>query len=388
MKITKSQLKQVIKEELEDVADEEAATVKGGPGQQKIAEGQKNALAAALLDFVMKQPEFVKQTKQLFFRYTLDKTTKRKIVSAAASELGPEFLKGKDEKGQPLAGYTASRGDPTQLTQVKGVHYLIPDSRLVSGGNLGTVKYPTGRPGVWLPYAYAKYTPALQAWFKATQPAGLMELGALGYLRKQLEGTFDLEEYKKLLGPLADQNPSDVVYSLSGALKSASGLDRGIVKTTLKDLDVIQSGPLGAGGMDKSRDWTLNDWGYAPSRRIAGSRPPGITSGPMGGSGGFSLGENKMKITKSQLKQIINEELKSVLNELEESLSDDELRRHIEKDLGLAPGSIKSSEELEQDEKERKEKEASMPRNKTAPMPRRKKPYGGGSKYRPWYQGT
>ena len=95
-----------------------------------------------------------------------------------------------------------------------------------------------------------------------------------------------------------------------------------------------------------------------------------------------------MKITKSQLKQIIKEEISKALNEIEESLSDDELRRHIEKDLGLPPGSVKSAEELEQAEKERKEKAASMPIDKTAHTPRRKKPYGGGSRYRPWGRST
>ena len=40
------------------------------------------------------------------------------------------------------------------------------------------------------------------------------------------------------------------------------------------------------------------------------------------------------------------------------------------------------------DQKERKEKLAAMPKNKVAPKPRPKKPYGGGSKYRPYGRST
>ena len=81
-------------------------------------------------------------------------------------------------------------------------------------------------------------------------------------------------------------------------------------------------------------------------------------------------------------------QLDNTVEELDEALSDEEMRAHIERDLGLPPGSIKSGEELKQAEKERKEKSASMPRDKAAPAPRTKKPYGGGSKYRPWGRST
>ena len=73
---------------------------------------------------------------------------------------------------------------------------------------------------------------------------------------------------------------------------------------------------------------------------------------------------------------------------MEKGMSGDDMRRHVEKDMGLPPGSIKSQEELEQAEKERKEKLATMPKNKVAPKPRPKKPYGGGSKYRPYGRST
>ena len=73
---------------------------------------------------------------------------------------------------------------------------------------------------------------------------------------------------------------------------------------------------------------------------------------------------------------------------MQEGMSGDEMRRHVEKDMGLPTGSIKSQEELEQAEKERKEKLAAMPKNKVAPKPRPKKPYGGGSKYRPYGRST
>jgi len=88
-----------------------------------------------------------------------------------------------------------------------------------------------------------------------------------------------------------------------------------------------------------------------------------------------------MKITKSQLKQIIKEELDSVLNELE----GDELRRYIEKDLGLPPGSIKSSEELKQAEKERKEKAKSKPQTKSSKAAKRRPKYGHGGTHETWH---
>ena len=92
-----------------------------------------------------------------------------------------------------------------------------------------------------------------------------------------------------------------------------------------------------------------------------------------------------MKITKSQLKQIIKEEIEAIL---EEEDSHDAIRRRIEKSMGLEPGSIQSGEELQQAEDERIEKAAARPKKKASPAPRPEEPYGGGSRNRPWYQGT
>ena len=92
-----------------------------------------------------------------------------------------------------------------------------------------------------------------------------------------------------------------------------------------------------------------------------------------------------MKITKTQLKQIIKEELEAIL---EEEDSHDAIRRRMEKSMGLEPGSIQSDEELKDAEKKRKEKQAAKPKKKTAPSPRRKKPHGGGSKNRPYGRST
>ena len=112
-----------------------------------------------------------------------------------------------------------------------------------------------------------------------------------------------------------------------------------------------------------------------------------------------------MKISRTQLKQIIKEELGCILDEreqaereagepevpepaMEEGMSGDEMRREVEKSMGLEPGTIKSAEQLKQAEKERREKAAAMPKNKVPPKPRPKKPYGGGSKYRPYGRST
>jgi hypothetical protein len=92
-----------------------------------------------------------------------------------------------------------------------------------------------------------------------------------------------------------------------------------------------------------------------------------------------------MKITKTQLKQIIKEELEALLDE---ENSDDEARRRIEKSMGLEPGSIQSGEELQQAEDERIEKAAARPKKKVSSAPRHEKPYGGGSKNRPYGRST
>jgi hypothetical protein len=73
---------------------------------------------------------------------------------------------------------------------------------------------------------------------------------------------------------------------------------------------------------------------------------------------------------------------------MEEAMSADDMRREMEKNMGLEPDSIKSGEQLKQAEKERKEKAAANPKKKVAPKPRSKKPYGGGSKYRPYGRST
>ena len=136
-----------------------------------------------------------------------------------------------------------------------------------------------------------------------------------------------------------------------------------------------------------------------------------------------------MKITKSQLKQIIKEELEAILEEddLDEITSrtkalarmrgvphmgsgplpkpevpespeteeesapqsdGDKRRREMEIKMGLPPGTIKSGEELKQAEKARIAKQAAKPKKKASPAPRPEKPYGGGSRNRPWYEGT
>ena len=92
-----------------------------------------------------------------------------------------------------------------------------------------------------------------------------------------------------------------------------------------------------------------------------------------------------MKITKSRLKQIIKEELEAIL---EEEDPHDEVRRRIEKSMGLEPGSIQSGEELQQAEDERIEKAAARPKKKVSSAPRHEKPYGGGSKNRPYGRST
>tara|TARA_B100000700_G_scaffold266377_1_gene305433 strand:+ start:761 stop:1054 length:294 start_codon:yes stop_codon:yes gene_type:complete len=55
-----------------------------------------------------------------------------------------------------------------------------------------------------------------------------------------------------------------------------------------------------------------------------------------------------MKITKSQLKQIIKEEL-------DEALSDEEMRKHIERDLGVKIMSPEDMERSREDFKRRRE---------------------------------
>ena len=76
------------------------------------------------------------------------------------------------------------------------------------------------------------------------------------------------------------------------------------------------------------------------------------------------------------------------LDEANKKDSHDEIRRRIEKSMGLEPGSVKSGEELKQAEEERRKKQAAEPKKKRSPAPRRKKPYGGGSKYRPYGRST
>ena len=84
----------------------------------------------------------------------------------------------------------------------------------------------------------------------------------------------------------------------------------------------------------------------------------------------------------------ISRALNPDLYEANKKDSHDEIRRRIEKSMGLEPGSIKSGEELKQAEEERRKKQAAKPKKKRSPAPRRKKPYGGGSKYRPWGRST
>jgi hypothetical protein len=152
-----------------------------------------------------------------------------------------------------------------------------------------------------------------------------------------------------------------------------------------------------------------------------------------------------MKITKSQLKQIIKEELGRALNEDEDSDqrviqlveratvsfteifspeeldliadrhnrdmfihylfenielqldnaveelgeankkdSHDAIRRRIEKSMGLEPGSIQSDEELKDAEKKRKEKAKSKPQTKSPKAPKRRPKYGHGGTHETW----
>ena len=130
-----------------------------------------------------------------------------------------------------------------------------------------------------------------------------------------------------------------------------------------------------------------------------------------------------MKITKSQLKQIIKEELEAILEEdnLDEITSrtkaiarmrgvphmgsgplpkpeepeteeertpqgsDDTMRRKIETDMGLEPGSLQSGEELKQAEKERKEKAKSKPQTKSSKAAKRRPKYGHGGTHETWH---
>jgi len=89
-----------------------------------------------------------------------------------------------------------------------------------------------------------------------------------------------------------------------------------------------------------------------------------------------------MKITKSQLKQIIKEELEAIL-EVEDS--QDEMRRRIEKSMGLEPGSIQSDEELKQAEEERKAKAKLKPQTKSPKPPKRRAKYGHGGTHETWH---
>ena len=88
-----------------------------------------------------------------------------------------------------------------------------------------------------------------------------------------------------------------------------------------------------------------------------------------------------MKITKSQLKQIIKEELEAVL---EEEDSHDAIRRRIEKSMGLEPGSIQSDEELKAAEEKRKEKAKSKPQTNSPKAPKRRPKYGHGGTHETW----
>ena len=89
-----------------------------------------------------------------------------------------------------------------------------------------------------------------------------------------------------------------------------------------------------------------------------------------------------MKITKSQLKQIIKEELEAILA-VEDS--QDETRRRIEKGMGLEPGSIQSDEELKQAEEERKAKAKLKPQTKSPKPPKRRPKYGHGGTHETWH---
>ena len=132
-----------------------------------------------------------------------------------------------------------------------------------------------------------------------------------------------------------------------------------------------------------------------------------------------------MKITKSQLKQIIKEELEAILEEddLDEITSrtkalarmrgvphmgsgplpkpevpespeteeesapqsdGDKRRREMEIKMGLPPGTIKSGEELKQAEEERKAKAKLNPQTKSPKAPKRRPKYGPGGTHETW----
>jgi len=69
------------------------------------------------------------------------------------------------------------------------------------------------------------------------------------------------------------------------------------------------------------------------------------------------------------------------LEEANKKDSHDEIRRRIEKSMGLEPGSIQSDEELKQAEKERKEKAKPKPQTKS---PKRRPKYGHGGTHETW----
>mgnify|MGYP003662708503 CR=1 FL=1 len=72
------------------------------------------------------------------------------------------------------------------------------------------------------------------------------------------------------------------------------------------------------------------------------------------------------------------------LDEANKKDSHDEIRRRIEKSMGLEPGSIQSDEELKDAEKKRKEKAKSKPQTKSPKAPKRRPKYGHGGTHETW----
>jgi hypothetical protein len=293
MKITKSQLKQIIKEELEGSTWDNYEKI----GVRSLPQEEKNALAAAAIDVVMRDPKFIKKATELARKYLWDRPT-RTQTAAGAHGSGVESVRD-FTRSQGQAKSFEDKNQQTGRLKVNPLPvYLIPLKDVVEGKLGWTEDFPTGRPGVWSPYKSVLYAPLVDAWLEKMRPSGYKELGDLGYLRKQI-GSFNQETYKQIRQELSAK---EYIPKLSALRDGLVGLeyDKNTNEELLKSLKRAYSALT-------KHVWPRSSPATRP--RLGPSRPPGITSHLGGGMGGGMRFEGKMKITRRQLKQIIKEEL-------------------------------------------------------------------------------